>query len=142
MKPSAAAALEGALDQVVPEHLRRLRQHQLLARDRAADAHVLGVRLVACFTVSTGTIPTMAAPASAASSDDLFDGLQIDERPHRIVHRHQVGIGGERRQSVRHRFLPAVAALHHPHGLVADLAAQQLADPLQIFAAQGHHDLA
>ena len=36
---------------------------------------------------------------------DLIDGFQIDERPHRIVHSHQGGVGIEDGQGILHGLL-------------------------------------
>ena len=106
-----ARRVEGPRQQIVAEHLRRLRQHQLLARDASTRTRTLPVPRVTCFTVSTGTIPTIAAPVAAASSNTLsIVSRSMNGRTASCTATRSVS-GVERRQRVLHRLLPAVRRL-------------------------------
>src|ERR1019366_537933 len=70
------------------------------------------------------------------------NGDEIDERPHRIVHGHQLGIGIERAERVLDGLLAAVAAFHGAHFASREFAGQHAAHPVEVFGAHGHHDLA
>ena len=143
VKPSRARRFERPLQQIVAEHLRSLRQHQFLARQRGADRARASVPRVTCFTVSTAGTADDRRARCGRLVEHLVDGLQVDERAHRVVHRHQVGIRPSEPQRVLHRFLPAVAALHHAHAACAGISLRQhLRDPLEILGAHRDHDLA
>ena len=66
-------------------------------------------------TVSLTGTATIAAPCARAPVDRARDDVGGHKRPRRVVHEHDVAIGGHGGKRELHRILPALAAGHQPH---------------------------
>ena len=94
-----------------------------------------------CFTVSTGTMPTIAAPVICASSTTRRMVSGSMKRPHGVMYRDIVRIGVERAQGILHRLLPGIAARDHAQAAQQALAlvSKQIFHPFDIVFANRHH---
>jgi len=104
--------LKGAPQQIVAEDLRSLREHQPVTQQRIADLGAMGLYAPYLLHRVHGHDPHDRRAGFAGLVQNLLDRGQVDERPDRIVHGHQIGLGVDGGQSILHRLLPAVAALH------------------------------
>ena len=95
MKPSCRGRFEGAHQKIVAEYLRRLRHHQLFARHGGAHPHVGGAASHLLDGIDRGHRHDRRAGLGRLV-EDLVNRLQIDERTHRVVHRHQFVLRAER----------------------------------------------
>jgi len=125
-----------ALQPLAPEHLRGLRQGQPLEHNRAAD-FVLAQGLDGVHRNNTDD----RGPGLGGLVDDLFDGGQVDERPHGIVHGDQVDIRPDHGQRVLDGFLAGLATLHQAHRLTQSFLREQVSHPSQVVGAQRYDDL-
>src|ERR1700733_135686 len=135
-EPVLARFGERALEQVEAKYLRRLRQNQALARNSLAD-------LVAMHLLHRvhGHNADNSGAVFLGFGEYFVQNAMLNKRPHGVVHRHQLGARAERRQSVLHGLLPAIAAFHQAHRLAELFHAQQLAHPLHVLGPQRHYDL-
>ncbi len=116
------------------EYLRSLGKHQAFARDGRAYFRARRLRPADLLDRVDRNDAHDGGAVLAGFVKGLFDDFEIDERPHGVMNSHQIGIGAHGGEAPLDRFLPAVAALDHAHGLVADLRAQQRADRFEILA--------
>src|ERR1019366_2969131 len=124
---------------IVAEDLGRLRHHQLFARQGGANPHVIGAASHLLNRVHGGHGHDGRAGLGRLV-EDLVNGGQVDEGADRVVDRHQAEFRPQRAQCVLHRFLAAVAALHHAHAAAIEFLREHFADPYGILAAHGDYD--
>ena len=131
---------ESALEKSVAESLGRLRQHDEFAGNGGGDECAMRGALHLLDGVDRGQ-----ADDGRAVLDDRVDGAldggRVDERPHRVMHQHDVVFrGGQRGQRVGHGFLAVVAAFHHLHAGPETVFGHLGLDALHLRLAGRHPD--
>src|SRR5262249_37787484 len=71
----------------------------------------------------------------------FFHQPGINEWAHGVVHRHEIRIGTQDRESILDRLLARLASLHHTHWFLRMLLMNQAARPVHIFGPERNDDL-
>lgn len=129
-----------ALQQPVAEALRRLRQHHKLSRNGRRNQRSVRGSLHLLDGVDSRQAHNSRAKFKHRI-DGAIDGCRVNQRPHRVVHQHNVvGLGGQGGQSVQNRLLPVIAALHHAHATGKAVLGNLCLDALHLGFAHGYID--
>lgn len=104
---------EGILQQAITETLRRLRQHNELPRNRGGDDRPVRGAIHLLDRVNGRQAHNRRA-VLGHSIDGALNRRRIDERPHCVMHQHNIVLGGgQRSERIGHGLLPFFTALHH-----------------------------
>jgi len=131
---------KGAAQQSVAEALRRLRQHHILARNGGSNQGTVGGPLH-LFDRVHGRQSHNGGAVLNYRINGAIDGGNVNQRPHRVVHQHDiVCLSGQSCKGVGDRLLAIVATLDHVHPLGKAVFGNLCLDALHLCVAYGHVD--
>ena len=93
-----------------------------------------------CFTVSTGNNADDGGSGGRRLMDHFFEGFQIDKRPDGIMNSDEIGVRQQAVEGVPDRFLARISAFDDTDGFGVHSALENAARPVEVLAAEGHHD--
>src|SRR5437763_2180609 len=137
--------VECFLNDAVTKSLWGLGQHHARARNRRFDDGALRRALDLLYRVD-GRQSGDGGAVFCCGCDHFFNDLRVHQRPHRIVHQHNVvGSGCDYIQSVLHRFLSVLAAHHELDFFLQQIfrfTGQPLAKWIDLIFPEGDPDFA